>query len=294
MEFSKIKFRANEGVELTLKLKLDGGVTETREFTCQQPPLPELPSALQAFKPFVLSLLPLRDEVILDDEGKETDERLLDKLLITTLSIDEEPKTKRVGLIVTSVLPIDQANGRPLVLNTPRMREWEDDGSEQPAGTFGEDVAKLIDAAQDAARAYYRGERGQVEMFKPEQTTAAPDEKTNGTDPAAPPKVRRRRPRQIIPEVGEAVNADATIPPTDGHLAAQIAISGYAVPSEKIATWTSSERDQALAWACAPDGVALPEHVKRDGVPTEWMDAQPPRLDDNAAQELHAAVEAGD
>lgn len=293
MEFSKIKFRANEGVELTLKLKLDGGVTETREFTCQQPPLPELPAALQAFKPFVLTLLPLRDEVILDEEGKEM-ERLLDKLLITTLSIDEEPKTKRVGLIVTSVLPIDQANGRPLVLNTPRMREWEDDGSEQPAGTFGEDVAKLIEAAQDAASAYYRGERGQAEMFTPEQTTATPDEKTNGSDPTAPPKVRRRRPRPIVPEVGEVVNADATLPPTDSVIRKQLQISGLDVPESAIATWTSSEREEAMRYAQAPDGVATPEFIRDAASLDAWTDQNPPRIGDNAKQEIMASVEAAD
>jgi hypothetical protein len=50
---------------------------------------------------------------------------------------NEEGGTHRHG-----ALPIEKANDRPLVLNTPRMREWEDDGSEQPKGTYGEDIAR--------------------------------------------------------------------------------------------------------------------------------------------------------
>src|SRR4051812_40952419 len=121
MEFGKIRYKEGEGVELGLKLKLDNGAAEARTFTCTTPPLPELPAALAAFKPFVLGLLPLRDEEIEKDDG--TKAKLLDSLVITTLSIDEEAKTHRAGLIVTALLPIADANNRPLVLNTPRMRE---------------------------------------------------------------------------------------------------------------------------------------------------------------------------
>lgn len=263
MMFTKIRC-TKDGVELQSKIQLDGGAGEARTFTCSEPPLPELPASLQAFKSFILSLVPLRDQDKLDEENRPCG-RVLDDLTVTSIHLDEESKTKRLGLIVTAVLPIEDANNRPLVINTPRLREWEGDGTPQPKGTFGDDIARMIDAAQDAARDYYSGKRGQAEMFDAEQTTAAPEEKTNGTDPAAPPKVRRRRPRPIIPEVGEAVNADATQPPTDEFIAKQLGISGWIVPTERIAKWLSSERDEALRWAQDPEGNAAPYCVRRDG-----------------------------
>lgn len=278
--FSKIRFKESEGVELVTKLKLDNGAAEARDFTCATPPLPELPAALKAFVPFVADLL-------------EVPDAWREELTITTLSIDEEPRTKKTGLIVTALLPIEKANDRPLVLNTPRMREWEDDGGEQPKGTYGEDIAALIEAAQDAARDYYRGKRGQGEIFTAAETTAAAPEKTNGSDPAKAPKVRRSRRLKDVVDGMPVVNPDATVPPTDHQIRGQLAVTGYDVPIEVIATWTSSERDQAMRWACAPDGVALPEHVKRDGVPEEWL-VKPVRLTDDARQEVRAAVEAGD
>jgi hypothetical protein len=61
MEFSKIRFKESEGVELLVKLKLDNGAAEARTFTCSTPPLPELPAALKAFVPFVADLLEVPD-----------------------------------------------------------------------------------------------------------------------------------------------------------------------------------------------------------------------------------------
>lgn len=262
MEFQKIRFKETEGVELIVKLKLDNGAAEARTFTCSTPPLPELPAALQAFRPFLLSLLPLRDDEITSESGETT--HLLDKLSIITLSIDEEPRTKKTGLIITALLPIEDANGRPLVLNTPRMREWEDDGSEQPKGTYGEDIAALIEAAQDAARRYYRGDRGQTEIFTAAETTAAAPEKTNGGDPAKAPKVRRQRRVKEIEGAGRVANPEATVPPTDEVIHKQLLISGVNVPIERIAKWLSSEREEALKYAQDPDGNAAPYCVRRD------------------------------
>src|SRR4051794_15074077 len=100
MQFTKIKFRKNEGVELSYVRKGEGGETEARQFTCAQPPRAELPAALQAFRLFVVDLLPLRNEEKKNDEGEPAGLEL-DDLVVTTLSMDEEPKTKKIGLIVT-------------------------------------------------------------------------------------------------------------------------------------------------------------------------------------------------
>jgi hypothetical protein len=291
--FSKIKYSENSGVELQTKIQLEGGAGEARTFTCSEPPLPELPAALQAFKAFVLSLVPLMDDYKRDESG-EIVGHVLDDLTVTTLHVDEESKTKRLGIIVTAVLPIDQASGRPLVINTPRMREWEDDGNDQPKGTFGEDITQLIDAAQDAARAYYGGQRGQTEIFTAAETTTAAPEKTNGTDPAKAPKVRRQRRVKEITEAGRVFNPEATQPPTDEQLRGQLAVSGVDVPSDVIATWTSSQRDGAMAWACAPDGVPMPTWVKDGAALDAWRDTGPVRLTPDAQQEIAAALEAGD
>jgi hypothetical protein len=160
MEFQKIK-NGSDGVELVQKIKSSGG-NETRDFACRTPPLAEFPAALKAFVPYVMDLLGLPEE-------------WREHLTVTTLNIDEEVKTGKLGLIVTAILPVEKANDRPLVLNTPRMREWEDDGNPQPAGTFDDEITALIAEAQIQARRYYRGERGQVEMFESKETTAAPD-----------------------------------------------------------------------------------------------------------------------
>lgn len=291
MQFTKIRCTKEGDVELQTKIQLDGGAGEARTFTCSQPPLPELPAALQAFKPFVLSLVPIRDDEKKDEDGNVVG-KVTDDLRVTTLSLDEEAKTKKLGLIVTAVLPIEDANGRPLVLNTPRMREWEDDGSDQPKGTFGEDVTKLIDAAQEAANRYYRGERGQVEMFKTKETTAAP-ETTNGTQPGekAAPKVRRRRMKHI-PEIG-MVEVPGE-PPTDAQIRKQLQISGLDVPEAAIAAWTSSERDEAMQWAQQPDGIATPEFIRKAASLDAWSDRAPVRIGDNQRQEIAAAIEAAD
>src|SRR5438093_6067542 len=107
MEFTKIKFNEKSGVELAYTRKGEQGETETRNFSCAQPPKPELPAAFAAFIPYVADLLELPSE-------------WREHLTITTLSLDEEPKTKRLGLIVTAIKPVEKANDRPLVLNTPR------------------------------------------------------------------------------------------------------------------------------------------------------------------------------
>jgi hypothetical protein len=278
MEFTKIKYGA-EGVELAQKIKGSGG-TETRDFTCKTPPLAEYPAALKAFVPYVMELLGLPKE-------------WRDDLTVTTLSIDEEVKTGKLGLVVTALLPVEKANDRPLVLNTPRMREWEDDGNPQPAGTFGDEITALIAEAQIQARRYYKGERGQVEMFESKETTAAP-EKTNGTDPAAAPKVRRQRRVKEIEGAGRVMNPEATVPPTDEQIRKQLQISGLDVPAAVIATWTSSEREEALRYANDPDGIATPEHVKKGASLDALTDPKPVRIGSDEKQQIMAAVEAAD
>jgi hypothetical protein len=279
MRFTKIK-STDKGVALEWVKKKAEGEEVASKLTSPQPPAPELPSSLAAFKPYVMELLDLP-------------ESWREDLIVTQLSISEQGDENLRGLIVTARRRIEKANGRPVVFNTPFMPEAGENTSENIA-TLDDATIALIEAAEDAAAGYLNGDRSQAELFTAKETTAAAPEKTNGTDPAAAPKVRRQRRVKEIEGAGRVMNPEATVPPTDEQIRKQLQISGLDVPVAVIATWTSSEREEALRYANDPDGIATPEHVKKGASLDAWTDPKPVRVGDNQKQEIMAAVEAAD
>lgn len=244
MRFTKIKVN-EKAVELTWTTRKGSGETVTSQLASPQRPLPALLTALAAFRGYVLGLLNLPAE-------------WLEEMAITTLSISDEDEQGRRGLIVTATRKISQANGRPVVLNTPHMRE-KIDGDTGTKGYLEPDDLELLAAAELAATAYVKGEREQVEIFPAPGTEADAAEQAQAAAGAAGAGAKKKgggkkggkdSPAAPTGEMGIAANAPGT-PATDDVLRQMLLAAGRDVPVDAIALWASSERDAAQRWAAA-------------------------------------------
>lgn len=322
MRFAKIAI-TKKGVHLTRETKDQNGAIESIDLESPERPLASFADALQGFKSYVRDLMPFE----LSD----------DQLTVTTLNLSEDKNGHR-GLIVTAIVPVPKAYDKPVVLNTPLVREGGENPSDD-AFVLNDDVMALIALAEEEATRYAKGERVQGELFSREEREAEPEPMSeneaavndrmaaaevastrkpgrngahpeNGTKtgmngrtntkPARAP--RRKKGADFIPGVGNVVNADATDAPTDGTLRDLLLRAGRDVPLDAIGQWTSIERDAAQRWADSRvdptrDAVEEPGCVKIDSARTledGWTDANPPRVDDDGAQAIAAAKEAGD
>lgn len=293
MRFSKIK-SAKQGVELQWET-VSGAVKTSTDLQSPDEPRKEFTDAMQAFVPFVMDLLDLPDSW---REGLE----------ITTLSISEEKKESRRGLIVTCVRRVDKANDRTVLINTPYMRERFDEDKGEKGYLSAKDMLHLEEAEAEAQR-YLGGERAQPTLF-PETAAADPVAAAKAKSEAAPVEkpARKRRPAKtgaaFVPGAGEVVNADATEAPTDEALRSMLLASGRDVPLDAIGRWSSSERDAAQRWAdnafSTPDD--MPACIQRDATlplaspdgSDGWLTPPAPvHLTDDDVQEIKAAVEHG-
>lgn len=283
MRFAKISVK-NDGVDLVREVKHSNGDTEHTELHGDGEPLSTFVDALQAFAPFVLDLLPITLDA---DVG----------IKITTLNLSADKNGLR-GLIVTGVVPVEKAYGKPLVINTPLVREGAEEPSED-ACILPDEVLELIELAELEASRYWNGERTQTEMFNRESSENA--EEFNERAAAAEIATTRK------PKRGRGKKSSGDVPPTTPVLRQLLLSIERDVPEEAIERWTSSERDAALNWAEARqkqiigqiNDVDVPDEpacVKRDATPSladGWTDPHPPRVDDDAAQAIAAAVEHG-
>lgn len=156
MRFSKIKYDGKQvALVWTTKKPKAGGATEevVHHLTCGEHPVPAFARALQAFVPFVLTTLELPRDY---GEGVK----------VTGLSINEEEKDGRLGLVATCQKKLELTNA-PVIFNTPHLRERLDE--EMDAGFLPSSVVDLIDAASNCAHRYVEGERQQATLFDQQQ-----------------------------------------------------------------------------------------------------------------------------
>lgn len=271
MRFTKIKVN-EKAVTLAWTTKKGDGESITSELSSPQRPMEALPAALSAFRPFVLGLLGLPTE-------------WLNEMVITTLSLNEDEDNRR-GLIVTAIRKIPQASGRPVVFNTPHMRERLE-GDTGTTGFLDPVETDLIAEAEKAATAYVQGERVQAELFPPKKDAltgaavapagAAEEGGKKGVSPAAGKPAsrhkdkRRQAPRREGEQLGELANEPGA-PPTDDEVRALLLEAGRDVPVDAIAIWTSAERDAAIRWGNS----SLAQRRGTRNVPAEELEEPEP------------------
>lgn len=286
MEFDKIKV-TDKVVTLDYTIR-DGHGSAATSFTSNDAPLPSFSAALAAFVPFVMELLDLPSHWQED-------------LVVTGLSIDREQETKCRGLIVTARRRIGKANGRPVIINTPRMPEANDNTSAN-IKVLSDAEIELLEAAEAEAERFLNGARDSQPTMMPEKDDEPTLQSENGVSPLAgkaePPKPRRaRKGKDFIPGVGDVANPNATEAPTDGVIRATLIDKGYDVPLETIGKWTSTQRDQAMRFARGETS-GVPTFVIADATSTrehqdDWTQPAPPKIDEDGMDAVKAAIEHG-
>lgn len=110
-------------------------------------PMPEFADAMQAFDPYVRSLL----DGAIDLTNAS--------LVVTTLNLSVDKNGNR-GLIVTACVPVPNAQDRPLVINTPLIREGAADllGTDDDTFVLSAEVMEMIALVEGEATKYEKGE----------------------------------------------------------------------------------------------------------------------------------------
>jgi hypothetical protein len=161
MRFSKVSL-TKKGVKLFSTRTTGSGTTEEKNLRApQEPPMQSFVDSMQAFKALVLAVLkgPVKIEP--------------DAMTITTLNLSEDKNHLR-GLIVTAVVPLPQAYGKPLVINTPLIREGGENASED-AFVLEDHHMEMIRVVEAEATAFYKGNRQQIELPLKQESANAKD-----------------------------------------------------------------------------------------------------------------------
>jgi len=293
MGFSKISI-TKKSVDLSRETKDANGAVEEVHLNSPEYPLSTFRDALQAFAPFVVELLEI------PESWRET-------LTITTLNLSADKNGHR-GLIVTAIRPIPKAYDKPLVMNTPLVREGGEDPSPD-AFVLSDVVLDLIALAESEATRYANGERVQTELFPKAETKS--DNATAFDDRAAAAEVastrkpgRKKKPVDFVRGVGAVVNAESTELLDDAGIRQLLLQVERVVEVDQIARWTSSERNLAVAWADVrlkemvtgklnKPPIVEPECVRAAAtVPLsadKWTGPKPMRMTDEAAAAIRDA-----
>lgn len=289
MRFTKIAVK-KDGVELSWSKIDEHGATITTNMVSPEKPAPELPQALQAFLPFAMDLIGAPD-----DWSKDA--------IVTSLSISDEKGTPARGLIVTAIRPIKKASGRPLVLNTPHMRQASGDTPATQTGILSDEIIELIAAAERAAESFVKGDRAQLDVFPADQS-----DQTKSDDQVGAKREQKKR-KRTDPKAGtpeEVVNPGKSTPVDDETLRQLLLKAERDVPVDALAILTSTEHDAAQRWAEAKidvmsgksrhiDDLVEPEFLGKIATPPlggdGWTDNKPRKLDDGAVAEIKATIE---
>lgn len=294
MQFNRISV-TKKGVELAYE-RADEHKVEEIKATSSERPLPSFADAMQAFTPFVIDLLEIPDD-------------WQSALTITTLNLSADKNGNR-GLIVTATKPVAKAYDRPLVLNTPLVREGGDEPSDE-ACVLPDEVLELISLAEEEAVRYLNGEREQRELFdKPSENVKQFDERAAAAEVASTRKPRKgRKAKGPLPgQTGVEYVANEPGVPLDDRGLRQLLLSVERdVPIDAIARWTSSDRDAAQRWAeneqhrlaslagghrvvnAEPEPECIAKSATLPLKANEWTEPEPVRVDAAAVHELQDA-----
>jgi hypothetical protein len=280
MKFSRISV-TKKGVELAYERK-DEHKSEEVVAKSAERPLPSFADALQSFTAFVIDLLEIPDE-------------WRDNLTVTTLNLSEDKNGYR-GLIVTATRPIPKAYDRPLVMNTPLVREGSEDASDE-ACTLSDEVLELVALVEGEAVRYLNGEREQLDLLKPPSDSENVREFDENAAHAEVQSTRKPKGRKgktpPQSETGVAIVANEPGDPvTDAALRQLLLSVEQDVGVDAIGILTSSERSACETWAretldAIVRGTArpeVPEILKRMTTPAlsdGWTsDTLPPKASD--------------
>jgi hypothetical protein len=286
MKFSRISITA-KGVELDY-VETDGDAKDETTHSNHMPPLGSFKDALQGFVSYVVDLIPCLAPIS-------------DDLTVTTLNLSEDKNGLR-GLIVTALYPVEKAYNRPLVVNTPLVREGGELKLDE-AFVLSEDVLKLIALSESEARRYKNKEYGEVVAAKPDsENTKNATDRMAAAEVASTKKPRGRGKRGASSEEPTPVR-DLT----DAAVRQLLASVDRDVPIEAIMQFSLEQRAETIRWAelrqkelvgqmeavfmpvepaCVIAAATLP--LKAD----EWTSDQPVRVTDSEAKEIVAAGRA--
>jgi hypothetical protein len=300
MRYSKISI--TKKAVLLERETVIGKSIETTNYESQDKPLGSFVDAMQAFGAYLIALL--ADAVTIAPEN----------LTITTLNFSED-KNGYLGLIVTGTLPVKKAYDKPLVLNTPLVREGSEEASAD-AFVLSDEVLELIDLVEAEAIRYEKGERVQLELMPKAETTsentAAFNERAAAAEVATTRKPKSARGKGKPETAADAEAASQTwnpgkTEPLTTPLLRQLLLSVERdVPEDAIERWTSSERDGAQRWAEARQQEILGQWPT-DRMPREpecvikasdasladgWTEKNPPRPDAAGVESIKTAAGA--
>lgn len=303
MRFTTIRY---DGDTVSLKWEDNkGDAIDKHDWSCAEPPTPAFKTALAAFASFVVGLI-------------EAPAGWAEGLEIRQLALSEEKKTDARGLVVTALRKVPKAKGRTLLLNSPYMAEPPAEYNGPLDGYLSSAVLTLIEEVETQAEAYRTGERGeQIDLNLPEsENTKAVNQRMADGEAATTRKPRGPKNANTgKPEALHVLNPESTELLTDDDLRQLLLIVERDVPVDAIAQWTSSERSLAETWARARQKEMLGQFDKltlaerKGAVPREpnvvkkaatlplsaenWTAPVPPKVDDDAKQEILAAIEKG-
>jgi hypothetical protein len=229
MRFSKVSL-TKKGVKLFSTRTTGSGTTEEKNLRApQEPPMQSFVDALQAFKPLVIAVL--KGAVKIEPEA----------MTITTLNLSEDKNHLR-GLIVTAVVPLPQAYGKPLVINTPLIREGGENASED-AFVLEDHHMEMIRVVEAEGTAFYKGNRQQLELPIKQESANAKDVGERMAAASIDSTRKGGKKGRIAGQIGKPG------PLTTPRLRQLLLMVERDVPEEAIDKWTSSERDAAQRWA---------------------------------------------
>lgn len=287
MKFSRISVKKT-GVELDYEAT-HGDAKEETKWSNHQPPLGSFKDAMQGLVSYVVDLIPFLDGV------RET-------ITVTTINLSEDKNGLR-GLIVTATTPVEKAYNKPLVLNTPLVREGGELALDE-AFVLSDEVLELIGLIEQEARRYKQGEYGEHEKAdKPaSENTKAADERMAAAEVAS-----TRKPRGKGKRGASSPEPTPLSDLTDDAVRQLLATVDRDVPVEAILSFTAEERNQAIRWAELRQKELVgqledvfmpvePECLLRSATPPlkadEWTEPTPVRVTDEEAKEIVAAGRA--
>lgn len=297
MEFDKIRY---DGANVELEWKeplLGGGVRDVSDRG--KDPTPALKSALQAFTGYVLWVHSLP-------------ESMADRIDVRGVTI-KRPEDEPRGITVAALLRCPRARNSTSTLNTPYLCEGAGGGN---SGFLPESTIEMVNALERQATLYQQGERGEqtVMPLGDSENSKEFNERAAHAEVASTrrPKLSKKEKAALAAQAEAGVpvvNADAGIPLTNDALRQLLLSVDRDVPIDAIARWTSSERESAQRWGEARqqemvgqlDAATVPTEpacVLKDATPAlsadSWMAPVPPKVSDNGAQEIAAAIERAD